>query len=59
MACAALGRGAAAMATVEYVQESADDYKLIKQITLPGADAAQYYMTYLASLGVNSWLARG
>jgi hypothetical protein len=45
------------MATVEYMQESADDYKIIKRTTLPDADAAQYYMDYLAALGIHSWIA--
>jgi len=47
------------MTTVEYVQEGADDCKIIKRTTLPDADAAQYYMAYLAALGVHSWIARG
>jgi hypothetical protein len=43
--------------TVEYVQDGADDYKIIKRITLPDADAARYYMDALAALGIDSWLA--
>lgn len=47
------------MTAVEYVQEDADDYKIIKRITLADADAARYYMDYLTALGIHSWIAQG
>ncbi len=45
------------MTAVEYVQEGADDYKIIKRITLPDANAARYYRDYLAAFGIHSWIA--
>jgi len=45
------------MTTVEYVLEGADDYKIIKRITLPDAEAVRYYREELAALGIDSWIS--
>ena len=56
-ACCVDADGCISVNTIEYVQESADDYRIIKRIKLPDADAARYYMHYLAAFGINSWIA--
>ena len=43
------------MTTVEYAPHAADNHSIIKRISLPDADAARYYMDYLAGFGIDSW----
>jgi EmrB/QacA subfamily drug resistance transporter len=49
--------GIPSMTIVEYAPHGPDNYEYIKRITLLDADAARYYMDYLASFGIDSWIA--